>query len=177
MQREKAIKSPMDVLRLVHLYPVRPVGIQSHGHTTKERRRPILLMPAGGGLLAEHVMSSTDLPQPLEEHLGTNLSELNEFAAQLANTGKMQMERIDADPSNVEQGLAKLVLTIIELIRQLLEKQAIRRMDSGTLTDAQIERMGETFLKLEQKMEELKTVFGLEAEDLNLNLGPLGDLM
>jgi hypothetical protein len=114
----------------------------------------------------------------LEERLGADASgELDEYATRFAAMRKMPLERLDADPSNVEQGLAKLVLTIIELIRQLLEKQAIRRMDSGTLTDEQIERMGETFLKLEQKLEELKTVFGLEGEDLNLNLGPLGDLL
>lgn len=122
-------------------------------------------------------MSSTDLSQPLEARPGADLSELNEYAAQLASMGDMPLEHINADPSNVEQGLAKLVLTIVDLIRQLLEKQAIRRMDSGSLTEEQIERMGETFLKLEQKMEELKAAFGLEGEELNLNLGPLGDLM
>lgn len=85
--------------------------------------------------------------------------------------------RLDADPSRVEQGLAKLVLTLIELLRRLLEKQAIRRMEAGSLTDEEIERMGITFMKLEQKIRELQVVFGLEDEDLNLNLGPLGDLM
>jgi CRISPR/Cas system-associated endonuclease Cas1 len=77
----------------------------------------------------------------------------------------------------VEQGLAKLVLTLIELIRQLLERQALRRIEAGSLTDDEIERLGETFLKLDHKMQELKEIFGLENEDLNLNLGPLGDLM
>lgn len=122
-------------------------------------------------------MTTTHSSQSLEERLGGDLSELDELAAQLADMRQMRAEHINADPSNVEQGLAKLVLTIIELLRQLLEKQAIRRMDSGTLSEEQIERMGETFLKLEQKMEELKVIFGLEGEDLNLNLGPLGDLM
>lgn len=86
-------------------------------------------------------------------------------------------DRIDADPERVEQGLAKLVLSLIELIRRLLERQAIRRIEAGSLTDDEIERLGETFLKLDRKMEELKEVFGLENDDLNLNLGPLGDLM
>jgi hypothetical protein len=85
--------------------------------------------------------------------------------------------RINADPTTVEQGLAKLVLTLIEFIRQLLEKQAMRRMDAGSLTDDEIERMGETFLKLEQRMQELKEHFELEDGDLNLYLGPLGDLL
>jgi hypothetical protein len=77
----------------------------------------------------------------------------------------------------VERGLAKLVLTVIELLRRLLEKQAIRRIDSGNLTDEEIERLGVTFLRLNQRMKELQGAFGLQDEDLNLNLGPLGDLM
>ena len=85
--------------------------------------------------------------------------------------------RINADPKNVEKGLAKLVLTLIELIRKLLEKQAMRRIEGGSLTDEEIERVGETLMKLENKMKELKEIFGLKDEELNLNLGPLGDLM
>ena len=85
--------------------------------------------------------------------------------------------RLNADPAAVEQGLAKLVLTLIELLRRLLEKQALRRIEAGSLTDDEIERMGETFMLLERKMEELKAIFGLHDGDLNLNLGPLGDLM
>ncbi|MDP3297898.1 MAG: gas vesicle protein K [Thermodesulfovibrionia bacterium] len=86
-------------------------------------------------------------------------------------------ERINIDPKNVEKGLAKLVLTLVELIRKLLEKQAMRRIEGGSLTDEEIERLGETLLKLENKMQELKEIFGLKDEELNLNLGPLGDLM
>ncbi|MBI4684549.1 MAG: gas vesicle protein K [Nitrospirae bacterium] len=86
-------------------------------------------------------------------------------------------ERINIDPKNVEKGLAKLVLTLVELIRKLLEKQAMRRIEGGSLTDEEIERMGETLLKLENKMQELKEIFGLKDEELNLNLGPLGDLL
>ncbi|MBI2829302.1 MAG: gas vesicle protein K [Acidobacteria bacterium] len=86
-------------------------------------------------------------------------------------------QRINADPEKVEQGLVKLVLTVVELLRRLLEKQAMRRMDADSLTPAEIERVGLTFLRLEQKMGELKTYFGLRDEDLNLNLGPLGELM
>jgi len=86
-------------------------------------------------------------------------------------------ERINACPTNVEKGVAKLVLTLIELLRKLMEKQAMKRVDLGTLTDEEIERIGETFIILEKKMLELKEIFHLEDEDLNLNLGPLGDLM
>jgi hypothetical protein len=85
--------------------------------------------------------------------------------------------RVDADPERVEQGLAQLVLTLVELLRQLMERQALRRMEQGTLTDEEIERLGQTFMKLEQRMDELKADFGLEDRDLNLNLGPLGNLL
>lgn len=84
---------------------------------------------------------------------------------------------IDANPEEVERGLAKLVLTLIELIRQLLEKQAVRRIERGSLTDEETERLGMTFLRLSERMKELQIAFNLEDEDLNLNLGPLGDLM
>jgi len=85
--------------------------------------------------------------------------------------------RIEADPESVERGLAQLVLTLIEVLRQLMERQALRRMEAGNLDDEQIERLGETFMKLEQRMRELTEQFGLEQRDLNLNLGPLGDLL
>ena len=85
--------------------------------------------------------------------------------------------RSDFDPAKVERGLAKLVLTLVELIRRLMEKQAVRKMESGTLTEMQVERLGEAFRRLEAKMGDLKRVFGLHDEELNLDLGPLGALM
>ena len=85
--------------------------------------------------------------------------------------------RVALDPDDVGRGLAQLVLTIVELLRQLMERQAIRRMEGGNLTDEQIERLGSTFMKLGQRMNELTEQFGLTAEDLNLDLGPLGRLM
>ena len=81
------------------------------------------------------------------------------------------------DPKNVEKGLARLVLTLIDLIRKLMEKQAIRRIDAGQLHAEEIERVGDTFLQLDERMEQLKKTFGLNDEDLNLDLGPLGDLL
>lgn len=84
--------------------------------------------------------------------------------------------RINADPGQVENGLARLVLTVIELLREILEHQAIRRMDGGTLSDEQVERLGLALLQLNGRMEELKTIFGLTDEDLNIDLGPLGQL-
>ena len=85
--------------------------------------------------------------------------------------------RVSADPETVERGLAQLVLTLIELLRQLMERQALRRMDEGSLNDEEIERLGQTFMKLADRMDELKDHFDLRDEDLNLNLGPLGDLL
>lgn len=86
-------------------------------------------------------------------------------------------ERLELDPEAAQNGLAKLVLTVVELLRQLSERQAVRRMEAGSLTDAEIERVGGALLRLEDKMKELKTHFGLSDEDLNLDLGPLGRLL
>jgi hypothetical protein len=97
-------------------------------------------------------------------------SELDRIEASLSR-------RVSADPEALEKGLAQLVLTIIELLRQLMERQAVRRVEGGTLSDEQIERLGQTFIALAERMDELKEAFGLEDQDLNLNLGPLGDLM
>ncbi|SFG88591.1 Gas vesicle protein K [Desulfotomaculum arcticum] len=102
---------------------------------------------------------------------------VEELAGELEKTIKKYPQKIKADPENVEQGLAKLVLTVVELLRQLMEKQALRRVERGTLTDEEIEKVGLTLMKLEEKLEELKIVFGLEGEELNIDLGPLGNLM
>src|SRR5688572_6397338 len=85
--------------------------------------------------------------------------------------------RVDVDPDGVEQGLAKLVLTLVEFLRQLLERQAVRRMEGGTLSDEEVERMGLALMRLEQKVHEMARSFGLDPSDLNLGLGPLGRLV
>ena len=84
---------------------------------------------------------------------------------------------LDADPETVERGLVTLVLTVVELLRQLMERQALRRVEDGTLSDDQIERIGQTLMALEEHMAELREHFGLAPEDLNLDLGPLGPLL
>jgi hypothetical protein len=104
-------------------------------------------------------------------------SDLDLLAGELEHVTNALPRRVNADPERVERGLAQLVLTLVELLRQLMERQALRRMEQGTLTDEEIERMGQTFQKLEQRMEELKEHFGLTDEDLNLDLGPLGRLL
>src|SRR5881394_872976 len=100
-------------------------------------------------------------------------NEEDELREALTFTESVIPERISADPEIVENGLARLVLSIIELIRRLLEKQALRRMDAGNLTDEEIERLGNALMKLEEKMNELKRTFGLSNDDLNLKLGPV----
>lgn len=100
-------------------------------------------------------------------------NEEEELREALTFTESVVPERIAADAEAVENGLAKLVLSIVELVRRLLEKQALRRMDSGNLSDDEIERLGNALMKLEEKMSELKSTFGMSDQDLNLKLGPL----
>lgn len=85
--------------------------------------------------------------------------------------------RINAEPEDVERGLAQLVLTLVDFLRQLMERQAVHRMEAGELTDDEVERVGQTFMALEQRMGELREAFALSEEDLNVHLGPLGRLM
>jgi hypothetical protein len=85
--------------------------------------------------------------------------------------------RIEADPEKLDVGLARLVMTLIELLRRVLEHQAIRRLDAGTLSEEEEERLGMAFLRLRDRMLELRTTLGLTEEDLNLDLGPLGRLL
>lgn len=86
-------------------------------------------------------------------------------------------QRIVADPERVERDLARLVLSVVDLLRQLMERQAVRRVESGVLSDEEIERLGLTLSKLEARMGELKAAFGLEGQELALDLGPLRDLV
>ncbi len=97
-------------------------------------------------------------------------------SAMSGETKKLSKAKTDIDHKNVEKGLVKLVLTLVDLIRKLMEKQAIRRIEDEQLSDKEIEDLGNTFLLLDEKMGELKKKFGLKDEDLNLDLGPLGEL-
>jgi len=99
------------------------------------------------------------------------------LAESLTTVRTIAPNRVVLDPDKVEQGLAQLVLTVIELLRQLMERQAMRRVESGTIDDAAIERLGLAFMRLDERMAELKITFGLRDEDLNIDLGPLGKLM
>jgi hypothetical protein len=103
--------------------------------------------------------------------------DLATLAEGLATVRATRSHRVVLDPDKVEQGLAQLVLTVIELLRQLMERQALRRVEHGTIDDAAIERLGLAFMRLDDRMTELKQTFGLSDEDLNIDLGPLGKLL
>jgi len=85
--------------------------------------------------------------------------------------------RINLDQDNIKNSLGQLVLTLVKLLHELLERQSIRRIESGSLTDDQIERLGFTLMKQAQEIDRLRREFGLEEEDLNIDLGPLGQLL
>lgn len=106
-----------------------------------------------------------------------NTGSLEGISEEIGKLANVEDSKLKLTPDNADSGLAKLVLTLVELIRKLVEKQAMRRVDGGSLTDEEIERLGETLMKLEMKMEELKKHFNLTDRDLNISLGPLGDLM
>ncbi len=99
------------------------------------------------------------------------------FAAELGEVAPALSRRIEARAEDIDQGVAKLVLTLIELVRQLLEHQAVRRMEGGGLTEQQVEELGLALLRLRERLDEIKDVFGLSGEELNIDLGPLGRLL
>ena len=106
------------------------------------------------------------------------VEELESLRAELARlSGTASPPRWNADPEDVRRSVAKLVLTLIEFIRQLLERQAIRRMEAGTLTEAETEAVGLALMRLEETVRDLGGQFGLALEDLNLDLGPVGKLL
>ena len=103
--------------------------------------------------------------------------ELQQLQSRLEQMHGILPAQVDIQPDNVQRDLARLVMTLIEFIRRLLERQAVRRMEGGGLSEQEIERMGLALMRLEEQMQVLKAQFGLEDDDLSLNLGPLGELM
>jgi hypothetical protein len=99
------------------------------------------------------------------------------LTAEIAALAESLPQRIDLDPETVQKDLARLVLTLVELIRRVVEHQAVRRMEDPELDDEQIEKMGLALQLLEERMSELREAFGLAGESLNLDLGPLGRLL
>jgi Gas vesicle protein K len=108
----------------------------------------------------------------------TELAQLDDLRRELERTSTSSSPlRWNANPDDVQRSVAQLVLTLVEFIRKLLERQAIRRMEAGTLTAQQTEDIGRALMKLEETVVEIAAQFGILPEDLNLNLGPIGKLM
>lgn len=104
------------------------------------------------------------------------MSDGKELEVQLAELARTLPDRINAQPASAGQELGRLVLTLVEVVRKVLEHQAVQRMDSGALSPDEIERLGLALMNLNEKMTELKAAFGLKDEDLDIDLGPLGRL-
>ena len=119
--------------------------------------------PSSGSTMESQVVES--LPAPRDTPV-----------TPLAQVAEALPPRLNTDPDKVENGLAKLVLTLIEVLRKVLEHQAVRRMEGGHLSDAEIEKLGVALLRLNDRMQEMKGIFGLTDEDLQIDLGPLGTL-
>jgi hypothetical protein len=103
--------------------------------------------------------------------------DLERLAAELRDIAPALPRRLDASADDIEAGLARLVLTLVEFLRQVLEHQAVRRMEGGSLSDDEVERIGTALMRLEERLGEIKIAFNLEGEDLNIDLGPLGRLI
>lgn len=108
---------------------------------------------------------------------------IGDFASYVSSDGSYSNQRngrqgrLNLDEQNLKNGLGQLVLTLIKLLHELLERQAIRRIDAGSLSDNQIERVGVTLMRQAEEIDRLRVEFGLEEEDLNMDLGPLGKLL
>lgn len=108
---------------------------------------------------------------------GVEADDLEELAAELRDLAPRVPRRVDAGADDIEAGLAQLVLTLVELVRRLLEHQAVRRMEGGRLSDEEVEQLGLALMRLQERLDEIKAAFGLDDEDLNIDLGPLGKLV
>lgn len=131
---------------------------------------PVLAPQRGETVVAS---SAESAPSPAT-HSAT--SPVSPSATSLNSVAQGLPDRINADADGVESGLARLVLTLIEVLRKVLEHQAVRRMEGGRLTEEEVERLGLALSKLDSRMQDLKRVFGLSDEDLQIDLGPLGRL-
>ena len=120
-------------------------------------------------------MTASDSSQdenPLQPPQGRDAEKIElELREEIARLRSLLPERIDLDPDDIERGLAGLVLTLVEFLRQVLERQAIRRMEGGTLSDDEVERVGLALMRLEQKIGEIAAQFGLDQDDIQLRIG------
>ncbi|HET9777208.1 MAG TPA: gas vesicle protein K, partial [Gemmatimonadaceae bacterium] len=126
-------------------------------------RPPVPPATASGSTMESQVVESLEAPREAP-------------VTPLETVAEALPPRLNTDPENVENGLAKLVLTLIEVLRKVLEHQAVRRMEGGHLSDAEIEKLGVALLRLNDRMQDMKGIFGLTDDDLQIDLGPLGKL-
>lgn len=124
-------------------------------------------------------VASTPLPKENSQSRNENGKTIARTLSSAIDHGLNQTfePKANIDQKNVEKGLIKLVLTLVDLIRKLMEKQALRRIEAGQLNAGEIEDVGNAFFLLDEKMDQLKKMFDLTDEDLNLDLGPLGELL
>ena len=144
-------------MRTPRVSGARTLGLASPG---LESRRP---QASSGSTMESQVIDSLEAPADAP------VTPLESVAENLP-------QRLNTDPDKVENGLAKLVLTLIEVLRKVLEHQAVRRMEGGHLSDAEIEKLGVALLRLNDRMQDMKGIFGLTDDDLQIDLGPLGKL-
>ncbi|HSG38449.1 MAG TPA: gas vesicle protein K [Thermoanaerobaculia bacterium] len=111
------------------------------------------------------------------EEIALQIEELEDLRAEIERQAATQAPRWNADPEEVQRSVARLVLALVEFLRKLMERQAIRRLEAGTLNDEEIENLGLALMKLEETLHDIARRFGLNPEDLNLELGPLGKLI
>jgi hypothetical protein len=111
------------------------------------------------------------------DEIALQIEELEDLRAEIERQAASQAPRWNADPEEVQRSVARLVLALVEFLRKLMERQAIRRMEAGTLTEEEIESLGLALMKLEETLHDIARRFGLDPEDLNLELGPLGKLI
>ena len=102
---------------------------------------------------------------------------MQRLAAELKEVAPALPGRLDASPEDIEAGVGQLVLTLVEFIRQILEHQAVRRMEGGSLSEEEMERLGLALMRLEERLDDIRESFGIDRDDLNIDLGPLGRLL
>ena len=123
-------------------------------------------------------MSGKSFSDPGKELTPEDIEYIERLQREIKKTEENIPKIINANsPRETEQGLAKLILTLVELIRRLMEKEAFRRVKKGTLSPAEVQKLGLSLKAVKKKIEEIKAIFGIEDEELNLDLGPLGNLM
>lgn len=123
-------------------------------------------------------LAGKSFSNPDKQFTPADVTYIKKLQAQIRKTEANIPRMIDiSDPKKSEQGLAKLVLTLVELIRKLMEKEAFRRVKSGTLSKPEIQKLGLSLKAVKKKIKEVQTIFGIRDEELNLDLGPLGNLM